>query len=268
MEQEEVNMCNFWSALATRSGKVIWYDSIWSHEKQIELAGFKDDKLVDRDFVRVEISTEKNIYSYKPKISDFKFKVDEEDTLPNWFDEEKAEKACWKEFKKAYKTDRMFNRDDIREFVESVKNLKRPKPDGRPKKEWKVFYGKTWNAARDVAWKAAGIAARNAAGIAAGIAAGNAARIATRDAAWKAAGIAARNAAWDAARNAAWNAARDAAGDAALIAEEMIVADLDYPDKKKHEEHAEKRMEVWKKGYGLYCDVNGKLYVYVKRRPE
>jgi hypothetical protein len=30
----------------------------------------------------------------------------------------------------------------------------------------------------------------------------------------------------------------------------------------KHIRHAEARMAVWKAGYGLRCDVNGKLYVY------
>jgi hypothetical protein len=37
---------------------------------------------------------------------------------------------------------------------------------------------------------------------------------------------------------------------------------------KKHINHAKARMEVWKKGYGLYCDVNGKLYVYCKGKPS
>jgi hypothetical protein len=30
----------------------------------------------------------------------------------------------------------------------------------------------------------------------------------------------------------------------------------------KHIKHAEARMDVWRAGYGLRCDVNGKLYVY------
>ena len=29
------------------------------------------------------------------------------------------------------------------------------KPDGKPKKEWKMFYGDTWGAAWDAAWDAA-----------------------------------------------------------------------------------------------------------------
>jgi len=37
---------------------------------------------------------------------------------------------------------------------------------------------------------------------------------------------------------------------------------------KKHINHAKARMEVWKKGYGLYCGVNGKLYVYCKGKPS
>jgi hypothetical protein len=30
----------------------------------------------------------------------------------------------------------------------------------------------------------------------------------------------------------------------------------------KHIKHAEAEMQVWRKGYGLVCDVNGVLYVY------
>jgi hypothetical protein len=29
----------------------------------------------------------------------------------------------------------------------------------------------------------------------------------------------------------------------------------------KHIAHAEARWRVWTKGYGLYCDANGKLFV-------
>ena len=50
------------------------------------------------------------------------------------------------------------------------------KPDGKPKAEWKIFYGDSW----DAAWAAALVAARNAA----------------------------QAAAWDAALAAAWDAAK------------------------------------------------------------
>ena len=75
---------------------------------------------------------------------------------------------------------------------------------------------------------------------------------------------AARAAAWDAARDAAWDAARDAAWDAArdaaLWARVLVCEGL--PISQQHVDHAEARMNVWRKGYGLYCDVNGVLYVY------
>jgi len=227
-------MCNFWSGIVTNDGRILWIDSVWSHAKIIKKYGLKDDKLEDREFVKVEISTNKNIYSCKPEIKDFEFMVDEEGTLPEWFrkNREELEELCWKEFRKAYQTDKLFNRDDIRDFIKSLKKINLSNPDGKPKKEWKVFYGETWNDAWNAAW----------------------------------------NAAWDAtkeaSRNATVNATLDAVvnviNDAALMAGMMVVSDLDYPDKEKHEAHAKARMEIWRKGYGLLCDVNGVLYVYAK----
>jgi hypothetical protein len=82
---------------------------------------------------------------------------------------------------------------------------------------------------------------------------------AARDAAWDAARDAARDAAWDAAWDAARDAARTAAGDAALMARCLIVRDKLNP---KHFAHALARMEVWRRGYCLRCDVNGKLFAY------
>jgi hypothetical protein len=131
---------------------------------------------------------------------------------------------------------------DTLKFISKIKKIKYFQPDGKPLKEWKVFNGDDWNAA----WNAA------------------------RSAAWNAAGNAARNAAWNAAGNAAWNAAWSAAGDAArgtardaaLMAQQMIVKDK---VNKKHFKHAQDRMKVWQKGYGLLCDINGILYVYAKK---
>ena len=36
--------------------------------------------------------------------------------------------------------------------------------------------------------------------------------------------------------------------------------------KKEHVKHIKGRWEVWTKGYGLYCDVNGVLYVYAPEK--
>ena len=48
-----------------------------------------------------------------------------------------------------------------------------------------------------------------------------------------------------------WASARDSAWDFSLMARMIIISDLDYPDKEKHEKHVKSRIEVWKKGYGL-----------------
>jgi hypothetical protein len=152
---------------------------------------------------------------------------------------------------------------DCEGWIATLKNIAWLKPDGKPKKEWLLFETRV----------AAGVAA----GVAARVAAGVAARAAAGDAAWVAAGVAARAAAWDAAGDAAWVAARAAAGDAAraaagvaaraaawdaaLYSRGIFICDgLKLAE--KHKTHIKKRMEVWKKGYGLLCDVGGKLYCY------
>ena len=209
------------------------------------MSGLKDDKLEDRDFVRIEINPEK----FTMKMKDWKFKIDEEGTLPEWFTRERKHfrKMCYAELFKYLK---VCNIGKVVAFIESLKEIKWFKPDGKPRKEWMMF--KTRSEARDAAWDAARDAARDAAWDAA------------RDAGRNAASNAAEDAAEDAARNAAWYAAEDAAEDAALMVRLLVVSDLKHKGKKKHEAHAKARMEVWKKGYGLYCDVNGKLYVYAK----
>ena len=65
----------------------------------------------------------------------------------------------------------------------------------------------------------------------------------------------------DVAGEAAWDAAGDAAWDAAWDARGEIIADILDP---VHLAHLRARWQVWQKGYGLLCDVNGTLYVYEK----
>lgn len=87
----------------------------------------------------------------------------------------------------------------------------------------------------------------------------------TREAAQDAAQAAVREAAWEAAWAAAWEAVRAAVGaaawDAALLARCEIVGFL---DDNQFKIHAQKRMDVWRAGYGLLCDVGRVLYVYKK----
>ncbi len=47
------------------------------------------------------------------------------------------------------------NNKAFNEFIRSIKNIPFFKPDGKPLREWKMFYGGTWDAARDAARDAA-----------------------------------------------------------------------------------------------------------------
>ena len=96
--------------------------------------------------------------------------------------------------------------EKLADFIAEIPKVPYFKPDGKPKKEWKLFYADSWGTARD----------------------------------------AARGAAWD----------------AALYSDYIITSDLTFKDKEKHLAHAKARWEVWQKGYGLLCDVDGVLYVY------
>jgi hypothetical protein len=150
---------------------------------------------------------------------------------------------------------------DAQDYITKLPGTPWFKNDGNPNADWKLY--PTRAAAGDAAWDAAWDAARDAAGAAAR----DAARDAAWAAAWDAAGDAARAAAGDAAgaaaRDAAGDAAWDAAGDAALYTRvEFVCAGLNLEE--KHREHARARWEVWAKGYGLLCDVDGALYVYEK----
>jgi hypothetical protein len=91
-------MCNFWSAILTRDGRVLWDKEIVNHTELITKFGLTDTKLLDRDFVRIEI-TPKNILSKKK--SDWTYKLDEEKTAPDWYanDPARMEKTVWKEWK-------------------------------------------------------------------------------------------------------------------------------------------------------------------------
>jgi hypothetical protein len=143
------------------------------------------------------------------------------------------------------------------EFVATIPRVPWFRPDGKPDPEWRVY------------------PTRAAAGAAAGAVARDAARVAAWDAA-RDAGDAAGAAVWDAAGATAWVAARDAvravgdaAGDAARAAAwdaawecqvNHLCSDLGIED--HHRRAVSDRWRVWQKGYGLFAEVGGVLYVY------
>ena len=234
-------MCKFFSAIITRDKKIVWDRNTNSHEDLLKKAGLEDDKLHDRDFVRIEYTQKTGKFSVKKQ--DWLYTEDEERTLPTWYVRQSTyfKEKCWKVLRKELKA---LKWDLLVKDITQIKKYPFFKPTNKPLKKWKLFKGKTWDAARDTA----------------------------RDAAWDAARDAARDAALDAAWDAAWDAARgaalDAARDVALLIRVKFCMNLGLKIAKKHIVHVCERIEVWKRGYGLLCDVDGKLYVYAKNKLE
>lgn len=158
--------------------------------------------------------------------------------------------------------------EEVKTFLNSIPKMKLLQPEGKPRKEWRMFYDETWSNARTMAWDAM----RNPA----------------YDSAWKNAVGAAYNIARSSGREDAMNevtafaerAARKlrlsmegnikyvigtVEASAKLMAAMIIVKDLDFKRKKKYVRTAEAQIDVWQKGYALACEARRVLYVYCER---
>jgi hypothetical protein len=83
-------MCNYFSCIVTRDLKVHWSKRTCSHEDIVAELKLTDVKLVDRDFVRIEV-TPNNKEKLTRYQADWTYHVDEESTIPAWY--KKAEKT-------------------------------------------------------------------------------------------------------------------------------------------------------------------------------
>ena len=90
-------MCQYFSCIITKDFKVHWSKRTMAHEDLLAELRLEDKKLEERDFVKIEISP-KDVKKVSRNRDDWTFKVDEERTLPNWYDENvvKCQGACWK----------------------------------------------------------------------------------------------------------------------------------------------------------------------------
>jgi len=170
-------------------------------------------------------------------------------------------------------------------LADGIRAAKFLEPDGNPNTEWRLFYGKNWysamymalslargnpmDSARDAALGASGAAVRGTERDAAWVSTWNAIREIARDAAMGTVKEMARTLPWGAERGAELSALLKAAGTSAVCAgvlsDCIITHDMNVKDKERHMSHAKARWEVWNKGYGLLCDVEGVLYVYAKK---
>jgi hypothetical protein len=98
-------MCNFFSCIVTRDLKVHYSKKTCSHEEIIAELKLCDTKLIDRDFVRIEI-TPKNKENPTRNPADWHFKVDEESTVPSWYSKAKkqVEENIWLSWSESIKT--------------------------------------------------------------------------------------------------------------------------------------------------------------------
>jgi hypothetical protein len=85
-------MCKAASFVITKN-RVLWLPWCDSHETIITANGF-DDRSDNPEFVRVEISPEKN--NYRLSFDKWIFKCDQ-DLLPDWYSDKWAEEICRKE---------------------------------------------------------------------------------------------------------------------------------------------------------------------------
>ena len=108
-------MCQFFSPIVTRKMEILHcVDIDDSHETVIEKFKLKDDKLEDRDFVRLEIEPKDYKQLTKTfKISDWNYGEDEESTLPSWYlkNQEKIKSLAFDELKKIYRKMFVFGKE-------------------------------------------------------------------------------------------------------------------------------------------------------------
>ena len=247
-------MCNFFSGIVTRQGKVLADGNTSSHETIIKQHKLDDKLPVDdpkRKWFRFELTPKQ---FYNQDIDSWTFKVDESST-PTWLND-RHERAVRAYVVKQYLDTKWYKR--VCKEIEYVKTIKWFAPMEEPNlKELQkdaTALGKAFKIKGEIRIKLIPLA-----GAAAWDAAGAAARAAAWDAAGAAARAAARAAAWDAAGAAAW----DAAGAAAGAGEYEIGAEKN----KKYKTNPFKLLvRLWAKGYYVCGIKNNTLTLgYVQK---
>jgi len=245
-------MCDYYPCILTRDGTVLDLPDTSSHDDIITANKLNDNKLSDRDFIRIEITPNEPIHMLSTKRSDWKLVVDEPHTIPGWYEEDVSSlnERCWNAWENAIQRD-IHSKFDVPKalaLLGEVKSIRWMQNHEEPLPEWVMFdtRGTARVAARDATRDAFGVAAR----------------VAARDAVWDAFRVATRDAVWDAFRVADWVAFRDAVWDAAWDVNFHILTQGIPNLDQVHKDHMEQRMEVWRRGYGCLGDADGKLYVY------
>ena len=94
-------MCQFFSGIIEYKHKGVIYDLDKDSHEDLIKKGNLDDSKREPNFVRVELlPQDNNIFNHK--LDNWKLKIDQ-DFIPNWFDEQKAEKQMKEAIKEVWK---------------------------------------------------------------------------------------------------------------------------------------------------------------------
>ena len=105
--------CQYFSCIITKDLKVHWSKRTMAHEDLLAELRLEDKKLEERDFVKIEIAP-KDVKKVSRNRDDWTFKVDEERTLPNWYDENvvKCQGACWKAWEESVQVNLAIDKEE------------------------------------------------------------------------------------------------------------------------------------------------------------
>jgi len=106
-------MCQFFSCIITKDLKVHWSKRTVAHEDLLSELRLEDKKLEERDFVKIEIAPKNNAKMTRDR-NDWVYIIDEERTLPNWYDENivKCQKACWKAWEESVQVNLAIDKEE------------------------------------------------------------------------------------------------------------------------------------------------------------
>ena len=161
----------------------------------------------------------------------------------------------------------------LQEFVRTeIPKVEFFKPDGKPEKNWLLFSGPTWFDAIENARHSAGDKKRASNYYDALYAADDEIELRYGKEAMTPVRFMALHAIWEVAMALPdidknfklMGGVIELQQTAGLVAEYILMSDIELPGKQKHQEYVDSIWKPWVKGYGMYCDIGGKFYTYCK----
>jgi hypothetical protein len=163
-------MCEAFSCLLTRGGRVHWKAGVDSHEELLRLFAPHDTNLRDdkpaplNTFARVEITPPKKGDYLNTNFDEWKFKIDEA-ILPSFLND-KSEDLCRQEMKKWVKEVYVFNIKEVRNPINpfKIKPLKITENHIKLLKKWASVGASVWDSVWASVWDSVWASVRDSVG--------------------------------------------------------------------------------------------------------